>query len=102
MLRDAQPSALEGLGGIALDELHFGRHVAEPDGEVSRVHLIRERRLQRFRRTGGSDDGQVRARNKRRQEEWKSLDVVEMRMGDEKVRLQRLGLRKCAAQLGNA
>ena len=36
---------------------------------------------------GGADDREVRSGNKRGQEKGKPLDVIEVRVGDEQVRL---------------
>ena len=102
MRRDAQRADLERLAWVPLDELHLGRHVAQPHRKVGRVSLVRERGLQRFRRTRRSDDRQMSPRHERRQKEWKALDVVEVRVGDQEMGLQRLGRTERASELGNA
>src|SRR3989454_11443816 len=102
MWRDAQRADLERLAWVPLNELHLGRHVAQPHRKVGRVSLVRERSLQRFRRTRWSDDRQMSPRHERRQKEWKSLDVVKVRVGDQEMGLQRLGRTERASELGNA
>ncbi len=90
MRRDAQPTHLERLTRIPLDELHLRRHVVEAHRKVGGIHLVRERRLQRLGRTRRPDDREMRARHESGWKERKSLDVVEVRVGDEEVSLQRL------------
>ena len=99
MRRDPQPAHLEGLAGIPLDELHLGGHVAQPDRKVGRVGLVGERRLQRLRGTRRPDDREVRSGDKRRQEEGKPLDVVEVRVSDQEMRLDWFARAEAAAQL---
>jgi len=76
--------------------------MVETHRKVRRVHLVGEGGLQRLRRTRGADDGQVRAGHERRREEGETLDVVEVRMGDQEMRLQRLRLLETASELGDA
>jgi hypothetical protein len=64
--RDPQTADLERLARVALDELHLGRHVIQPDREVSGVHLVRECGLQRLGRARWAHYRQVRARRERR------------------------------------
>jgi len=85
MRRDAQATHLERLTRIPLDELHLRRHVVEAHRKVGGIHLVRERRLQRFGRTRRSHDREMRAGHKSWWKERKSLDVIEVRVGDEEV-----------------
>ena len=100
--RDPERADLERLPGVSLDELHLRRHVTQPDGKVGRIGLICKRRLQRLRRTSGTDDRQMGPRDERRQEKRKALDVVEVRVGDEQMRLQRLARGVRIPKLGDA
>ena len=97
MRRDAQAGHLESLPRVSLDELHLSRHVVEPHRKVRGVHLVRERRLQGLRGAGRTDDRQMRSWHKCGREERESLDVVEVGVRDEQVRLQRLRLRERVA-----
>src|SRR5207249_5063895 len=63
--------------------------------------LVGERGLQRFGRSGRTHDRQVGPRNERRQEERKALDVIEMGVRDQEVRLQRLGGTEGVAELSD-
>ena len=100
--RDAQAPYLERLTRVALDELHVRRHVVEAHREIGGIHLVGKRRLQRLGRARRADDGQMSAGNESRREERKALDVVQVCVRDQQVRLQRGVLREVGTQLGNA
>ena len=99
---DAQRADLECLARVALDELHLRGHVAQAHREVGGVGLIRKRRLQRLGGARRSDDGKHRARHERGQKKWKALDVIEVRVRDQEVRLQRFGRAERAPELCDA
>src|SRR6266566_5085342 len=102
MRGDAKAAYLESLARVPLDELHLRRHVVEAHRKVRGIHLVCERGLQRLRGTGRADDREVGTRHERRREKRKTLDVIEVGMRDQEMRLQRLRLLEAATQLGDA
>src|SRR5436305_2910914 len=68
-------------------------HGAHVDGEVRVHHLLFQRALQPAAAAGGVEKEKVIGIVVERAEEWDSLDVVPMKVGDEDVRVHRLTFR---------
>src|SRR5207248_7645422 len=102
MRRDAHRTDVEGVSGVPLDEFHLGRHVAQTNRKVGGIGLVCECGLQRLCGTGRPDDGEVRPRHEGRKKKRKTLDVIEVRVSDQQMGLQRLSRAERAPQLGDA